>query len=147
MKRIFPTCLSLFLILPLLSACSKNDSTHSTHSNENVENSVSAVMEVRDSVISSKEDSTQEETQLPDYLVTEYGNIKVYANYVLNDFVEKNGDDMTAIEGTYLVRYVNDIPQDSMVVKGPYHSLSGKKTESHTEHTAYRLISAMIQTL
>lgn len=127
MKKIFPACLSLFLILPLLSACSKKDSTHSTHSNENVENSVPAVMEVRDSVISSTEDSTQEETQFPDHLVTEYDNIKVYANYCLNDFVKKNGDDMTAIEGTYLIRYVNDIPQDSMVVKGPYQLLSGKK--------------------
>ncbi len=58
-------------------------------------------------------------------LIVEHGNIKVYAYFCLLEDDVKYGDDITAKDETYLIRYVNDIPRDSMVLKGPYNTLLG----------------------
>lgn len=67
--------------------------------------------------------------EMPEYrgdLIVEHGNIKVYANFGLLEEDIEYGDDMTSKDETYLIRYVNDIPKDSMILKGSYNTLSGE---------------------
>lgn len=58
--------------------------------------------------------------------LTEYGNIKVYDDYCLEDKDKKYGDDVNAKDETYLIRYVDDKPKDSMILVGPYMRLLGE---------------------
>lgn len=58
--------------------------------------------------------------------LAEYGNIKVYADYCLEDKDKKYGDDVDAKDETYLIRYVDDRPRDSMILAGPYMRLLGE---------------------
>ncbi len=59
-------------------------------------------------------------------LIAEYDNVKVYAEFWLEEDGSEYGDDVTAKDDTYLIRYVDEVPSDTMVLKGPYNSLSGE---------------------
>lgn len=55
--------------------------------------------------------------------LAESDNIKVYEGYGLNEKDWKYGDDVYAKDETYLIRYVDDIPKDSLILVGPYMRL------------------------
>lgn len=57
--------------------------------------------------------------------VAEDGDVKVYVNYALPEHLRGYGDDIMAKDETYLVRYVGEEPRDTMVLVGPYTSMSG----------------------
>ncbi len=57
--------------------------------------------------------------------IAESGNVKVYTGYGLTETDRKYGDDVFAKDETYLLRYVNDEPRDSMILVGPYSRLLG----------------------
>lgn len=125
MKILIPTMIPCYLSTIILSGCSNaKNSNHETvgtlHSDD-----IEAIVE--DTIFTSSEYfEEKEKSEYRGNLIVEYDNIKMYADFCLSEEDSKYGDDITAKDETYLVRYVDDIPRDSMVLKGPYNTLSGK---------------------
>lgn len=57
--------------------------------------------------------------------ITEYGNIKVYADWSHIKEYYHFGDDMYAKDDCFLFRYVDDVAKDTMVLNGPVNRLIG----------------------
>ena len=123
MKRLFLTSLPYFLIPSLFIAC---NSKGFADSNMDIQDATATMPSLEDT-IKSEVKPVEERPEYRGNLIVEYGDIKVFANYGLSDDDCEYGDDITSKEETYLIRYINDIPTDTMVLKGPYNSLFGKK--------------------
>lgn len=124
MTRFFRTILFFYLSIILLSGCgNKKNSDNSVEQLDSIE--IETID--KDTIYSSSEYIEREEnTEDVGNLIVKYNNIKVYADYCLSEEDSKYGDDIIAKDETYLIRYVDDIPMDSMVLKGPYNTLLGK---------------------
>lgn len=70
-------------------------------------------------------ESEQGENQYHRLPLAEYSNINVYDDYCLEYKDRKYGDDVGAKDETYLIRYVDNEPTDSMILVGPYMRLIG----------------------
>lgn len=124
MKRLFRTSLPLILIPSLFIAC---NSKGSTDCNVDTQDTTITRPLLEDTKKSDMNQIVAEErSEYRGNLIVEYDNIKVYADYGLSEEDYKYGDDITAKDETYLIRYVDEIPKDTMVLKGPYNSLLGK---------------------
>lgn len=124
MTRFFRTILLFHLTIILLSGCgNKKNYDNGVEQLDSIE--IETIVE--DTIYSSLEYFEREEkSEYRGNLIVEYDDIKVYADYGLSEEGSKYGDDITAKDETYLIRYVNDIPRDTMILKGPYNSLLGK---------------------
>lgn len=69
--------------------------------------------------------SENEHTEYQRLPLAESGNIKVYVDFCLEDNDHKYGDDVYAKDETYLTRFVDNKPMESMILKGPYMRLLG----------------------
>lgn len=69
--------------------------------------------------------SENEHTEYQRLPLAEYGNVKVYVDFCLEDNDHKYGDDLYAKDETYLTRFVDNKPMESMILKGPYMRLLG----------------------
>lgn len=114
-----------FLLLPVFFiAC--NSKVSSDRNPE--EDAVVVEIQVDDDMSKSEpEPSDEEKSEYRGHLICEHDNIKIYAEFCLLDEDNIYGDDITAKDEIYLIRYVDDQPCDSMVLKGPWNTLSGKK--------------------
>lgn len=73
-------------------------------------------------------DSVSEE-EVPEYQeppLAESDNVKVYVDFCLEDNDHQYGDDVYAKDETYLTRFVDDKPKESMILVGPYMRLLGE---------------------
>lgn len=124
MKRLFRTTLPYYLFILILNGCTnKNVSNNSDEVMYSIDNKTI----VKDTICSEDEYvERKERTEYRGNLILEHDNIKVYVDFCLLDEGSKYGDDITAKDVAYLIRYVDDIPRDSMVLKGPYNTLLGK---------------------
>lgn len=115
---------TLLLIPTLLIAC---NSKGFSDSNVDSQDTTATTPSLSDTIKSEvKHPMKEERSEYRGNLIVEYDNLKVYADYGLSEEDSKYGDDITAKDETYLIRFVNDIPRDTMILKGPYNSLLGK---------------------
>lgn len=130
MRILIPTMIPCYLSTIILSGCSNaknsNHETVGTLHSDDIEAIVEDTIFTSSEYFEEKEKSEYRGNLIVEYDNIEYDNIKMYADFCLSEEDSKYGDDITAKDETYIVRYVDDIPRDSMVLKGPYNTLSGK---------------------
>lgn len=132
--------LTTIMIVAIVSAafslgagkCSKTTSHSSYSATPETETPVIEVADTGKNVAdtlrnkSSELESEQEKTEYNRMPLAEWGNIKVYDDYGLMDKDVEYGDHVFAKDDTYLIRYVDDKPKDSMILVGPYMRLLGE---------------------
>lgn len=121
MKRLILS-LPFYLIPSLFIAC---NSKGTTGINKDTQDTMVESPSLKETDKSEMLDAAEERSEYRGNLILEHDNIKVYANYGLSEDDIKYGDDITAKDETYLIRYVDDVPRDTMVLKGPYNTLLG----------------------
>lgn len=127
MKKFIRKTLIYYISIFSLIGCNNAKVTH--YNNEENHSSIETAAAAGDTVFSEREYIAKDEK--PEYrgnLIVEHDNIKVYAYFGLWEADTKYGDDITAKDETYLIRYIDDIKSDSMILKGPYNCLLRKKS-------------------
>ena len=131
MNRLIRIILPCYFSIFILDGCNKvkvsnnnDDKKHYSIKSKGISTENKAI--IADTAYSEQEyDANEERPEHRGNLIVEHNNIKVYADYGLSEEDSKYGDDITAKDETYLIRYINDVPRDSMIIKGPYNSLLG----------------------